>query len=354
MKTQAQSSPVRPAWRIYIVGWIVYILLVAFVIQIDNVLAARFDWWLAFQSGWSTVPPALMLALVWPLTGLLERRGSRLPAVIGVHACGALAFGLVSHAELLVLMGDETRPASWYAWPFMYSLISYAFIAGMFHTVRANAAVQRQAQAVNEARRLLVEAELGALRSKLNPHFLFNTLHSIIALTRRNADAAETALFRFSDMLRYILDTEKSGSDRVTLGAELDFVRDYLALEALRLGPRLSVDWDLDPDADDFPLPALTLQPLVENSIKHAFNPHSRPGLLRIRSRLGAGGSLSLQVSDDGPGADQAALADAGGLGLRTVERRLLLDYGPGASLRIDTAPGRGFTLDVSIPAPQA
>lgn len=351
MELQADNVQVRPGWRIYIAGWLVYMAIVGFITQIDSVLAAHFDWWSALQSGSSTLVPALLLALVWPLTGYLERKGNPRSLQVGAHLAGALLFALVSHFEVLLVLGNETRPASWYAWPFMYSMISYAFIAGVFHTTRANAAAQRQALAAQQARNLLVAAELSALRSKLNPHFLFNTLHSIIALTRKNPAAAETALFQFSDMLRYVLDTEKSGSDRVTLDAELDFVRDYLELEALRLGPRLSVEWDLDPDAGACPVPALSLQPLVENSIKHAFNPHSRPGKLKVRTSLDAGsGMLTLAVRDDGPGADAAQVRASSGLGIRTVERRLQLDYGPRAQMRIDTAPGAGFAVAMSIP----
>ena len=149
-----------------------------------------------------------------------------------------------------------------------------------------------------------------------------------------------------------MLDTERSGSDRVTLDAELGFVRDYLELEQLRLGERLQVEWDLDEDAGDHPLPALSLQPVVENSIKHAFNPHSRPGILQIRTRRDpASGALTMTVRDTGPGADPAAIAASPGLGLRTVERRLKLDYGSRALMRVQSAPGAGFCVSVTIPA---
>jgi LytS/YehU family sensor histidine kinase len=219
--------------------------------------------------------------------------------------------------------------------------------------VRANAARRRQEVATQQAHALLVATELNALRSKLNPHFLFNTLHSIIALTRKDPNAAETALFQFSDMLRYVLDTEKTGNDRVTLDDELRFVRDYLELESLRLGARLHVDWELDDAASSHLLPALSLQPLVENSIKHAFNPHSRPGRLLIRTRLDAHtGRLVLSVGDDGPGADIGRVRASNGLGLRTVERRLQLEYGTEEGLAIDTAPGAGFVVTMAIPVP--
>jgi sensor histidine kinase YesM len=152
-------------------------------------------------------------------------------------------------------------------------------------------------------------------------------------------------------MLRYVLDTEKSGSDRVTLEDELRFTRDYLELESLRLGARLKVDWELDATAAHIALPALSLQPLVENSIKHAFNPHSRPGRLHIRTRVDAqAGVLAMTVGDDGPGAEPGAVRQSNGLGIRTVERRLQLEYGARGGLEIATAPGSGFVVTMSIP----
>lgn len=338
-------------WRAYIAGWSLYGVIVGFVLQADT-LDQGVRWLDLLQGAYSTIPAAALLALVWPLTGWLEARAVRLAVLVAIHACAALCFAIGSHLLTLAMLGAISRSIQWHAWPFMYSLMSYALVAGIFHTVRAGMAAQQQALAAQQARTLLVASELSALRNKLNPHFLFNTLHSIIALTQRNPAAAETALFQFSDMLRYVLDTERSGSDRVTLDAELDFVRDYLELEQLRLGERLHVEWDLDDDAGDHPLPALSLQPLVENSIKHAFNPHSRPGILQIRTRRDAGsGALTMTVRDTGPGADPAAVAASNGLGLRTVERRLQLDYGSRAALRVQCVPGAGFSVAVTIPA---
>jgi len=338
-------------WRIYIGLWLVYVLLVALVVQADQIRAGRFDPSMIFYSFCTTAPPGVVLALLWPLTGWMDARGLRGAARFGMHLALALVFALCTHLLLVTAMGDKARPLSWHAWPLMYSLMIYALVAGTFQTVRANAAAQKQALAAQQARTLLVAAELGALRSKLNPHFLFNTLHSIIALTQRNPAAAEHALFQFSDMLRYVLDTERAGIDRVTLDAELDFVRDYLELEALRLGERLQVEWDLDPDAGDTLLPALTLQPLVENSIKHAFNPHSRRGLLHIESRCDREtGVLRLTVRDDGPGAMHAAVDAAPGLGLRTISRRLELDYAGRAALTVDSSPGAGFAVTITLP----
>ncbi|WP_306394670.1 sensor histidine kinase [Telluria beijingensis] len=346
-----KTASLAPMWRIYIGAWTAYLVLVGLVVQADELAAGQFDPTLIAYAFLTTGPSGILLALVWPLTGWMDRRGLSTGARLAIHLAAAVAFAACAHLVIVLLNKGDSRSLSWHAWPLMYSLMGYALLAGIFQTVRANAAAQRQALAAQQAQTLLVAAELGALRSKLNPHFLFNTLHSIIALTQRNPAAAETALFQFSDMLRYVLDTERAEVDRVTLDAELDFVRDYLELESLRLGQRLRVEWDLDAGVGDCLLPALSVQPLVENSIKHAFNPHSRPGLLRIESRHDRHkGVLRLTVRDDGPGADPAQVTAAPGLGLRTIGRRLELDYAGRAALSVDSRPGAGFAVSVTIP----
>jgi LytS/YehU family sensor histidine kinase len=340
-------------WRIYVGAWIAYAVFIGFMDQLDKLVQGGFDPARAALSASSLLPSALLLALAWPLTGYLERRRHRLPALLAIHALAAVTYTMFAQVIFWIILKPVDKALGWYVWPFLYSVMTYGVGASIFQQVRASQAAQRQALAIHEAQGLLIASELSALRSKLNPHFLFNTLHSIIALTRKDPRAAEMALFKFSDMLRYVLDTEKSGKDRVTLDEELAFVRDYLALEALRLGERLSVEWDIDQHAAGCSLPALTLQPLVENSIKHAFNPRSRPGRLLIRTRLdAAAGQLRMTVRDDGPGAEAAGVRQSNGLGIRTVERRLRLGYGQHAGFEIQTAPGAGFDVSLSIPLP--
>ncbi|GAB3457482.1 histidine kinase [Massilia terrae] len=341
-----------PMWRIYAAAWLGYALFIGFVAQLEGLARGQLNWMVSAKVAWGVLPEALLLALVWPLTGWLQRRQGPRAVVFAVHAIAGLASATVSTGLMWLSSEATTTSLVRWVWPFLYSLMIYIVVAVAFYLVRMSRAAQRHALAFEQAQGLLVAAELDALRSKLNPHFLFNTLHSIIALTRKDPRAAEAALFRFSDMLRYVLDTEKNGSDRVTVDDELDFVRDYLDLEALRLGDRLRVDWDVEPEAGSRTLPPLTLQPLVENSIKHAFNPRSQPGQLAIRVALDAG-QLSLSVSDDGPGADPAAVAASRGLGIRTVERRLRLGYGPRAAFKVDTAPGAGFRVALSVPVEQ-
>ena len=301
--------------------------------------------------------PAFVLLLgVWPYSGWLERRGFGAMRLLAHHAAMALIFTVAWHAAIYALLWALVSPAAaararanWFIWLGMWGMIMYWAVAGGFSAWRAVERARREAAASAQAQALLAHAELAALRSKLNPHFLFNTLHSIIALTRKDAARAEAALLMFSDMLRYVLDTEKTGEDQVPLQQELDFTRDYLALEALRLGPRLQVEWAIAEEALHLSVPALSLQPLVENSIKHAFNPRSAPGRLRISVQL-HDGALRAEVSDDGPGCTPQNWAAGQGLGLKTVARRLALLPGRAGNLSVDTQPGAGFRVHMTLP----
>jgi LytS/YehU family sensor histidine kinase len=278
------------------------------------------------------------------------------PRVIFFHMIGAVVYAVSLYLLIYVLLAyilhfPTNRPLAMYLWPFLYNLMMYGLVAGIFHSLRSSEAKRLQAIAASQTQSLLITAELAALRNKLNPHFLFNTLHSIIALVRKDAVAAESALFRFSDMLRYLLETEKSGSDRVTLEDEISFVRDYLDLEAIRLGARLQVHWDIDAKALGSSIPALSVQPLVENSIKHAFNPRVQAGNLWIRVKRDLNTQiLTIQIEDDGPGSATDKIENSTGMGVSTVQRRLQLEYGPRASMKIDTAPAQGFRVTLEIP----
>jgi hypothetical protein len=346
---------IKRMWKLYFLAWLPFGLLMAFAEQGKALAGGSFDPAKAALTFVWLLPVALLLMLAWPLGGYLERRGVGSYAMVGIHTVLALLFGsgwLGINMFMMPYMGVYKMPPIYVlVWPFLFYMLVYAVVAGAFHAIRANEAARIQSEAAFQAQGLLVTSELTALRNKLNPHFLFNTLHSIIALTRKNSQAAEAALLKFSDMLRYVLDTEKSGSDRVTLDEELHFVRDYLDLEALRLGPRLNIEWDIDPQASSVSVPALSVQPLVENSIKYAFNPRSQPGKLAITAYINEKGShLAISVRDDGPGAVQEKVHSSGGLGVKTVARRLALEYGQKASFTIETAPDAGFEVRLLIP----
>jgi sensor histidine kinase YesM len=234
-------------------------------------------------------------------------------------------------------------------WQMFSGVMVYAAIAGIAYAVQAAGQARAQEARAARAETLRARAELQALRAQLDPHFLFNTLHSLMALVRHEPEQGEAALERFAGLLRYTLDAKRAETDDVPLAQEWAFVRDYLALERIRLGDRLRVVEDVDPGALDHPVPAFTLQPLVENAIRHAVGPRARGACVSIAIER-VEGALELRVEDDGPGADPASLAGAAGLGLRVVRQRLETRYGGAGRMDVRTAPGEGFAVYVRLP----
>ena len=366
----AVSPPLEPAAaaphgdrRLWL-GYAGLCLLCWLLYAIAGMGAERGSWqaWEAiYEATWNLVPPMLLGTLALPWVRGLQRRERSAPARIGAHALGALAFASLWHLLDFALsswfFGRDHAVATFEqrvlwrtAWAvFVYTALVSGF-GGALHARRAHRAALLAAQA--EAG--LMRAELAAISGKLNPHFLFNTLNSIIFLTRKDAGAAERALLSFSRMLRYLLDANRGAADRVLLHEELDFVRDYLGLEALRLGARLRVVWDIDPETDDDALPPLTLQPLVENAIVHGIAPRAQPGTVQITcKREPHADVLRVRVSDDGAGCVWPPPPTPGrppGVGLGALIRRFELDYDGRARLDVRSAPGAGFSVEILIP----
>ena len=200
----------------------------------------------------------------------------------------------------------------------------------------------RQMRAV-ELESLLREAQLEALRSQLNPHFLFNSLHSIAELVHQNPKLAEQLIVRLGELLRQVLETAKQ--PELTLGAELEFIRGYLDIEQMRF-PKLSARFEVPEELGEVRVPSLILQPLIENALKHGVNSNQKPTLLTVRAFKQAG-NLAVEVVDDGPG---ASTQSGTGVGLANVRERLASRYGASASLDCESRPGKGFIARVVMP----
>ena len=322
-------------------------------------------WEAAYEATWNLLPPMLLGTLVLPWVRGLQHAETPWPAGIAAHVAGALAFAAAWQASefaiAAALFGRPHAVATFeqrVLWRTTWAVFTYGALvlgfAGALHARRAN----RAAVAAAQAEAALVRAELAAISGKLQPHFLFNTLNSIVLLTRKDPVAAERALLGFSRMLRYLLDADRAAGGRVPLADELDFVRDYLALESLRLGARLAIEWQVDAEvAADVRVPPLTLQPLVENAVVHGIAPRPGPGRVRIACRRdGASGELRLAVDDDGAGcvwppAPGAVAGRRAGIGLAALRRRFELDYEGRARFDVRSAPGRGFGVSIAIPS---
>jgi LytS/YehU family sensor histidine kinase len=224
----------------------------------------------------------------------------------------------------------------------------YGNIAGIMYVSQVNEKLRLEVRRRELAESLQTSAELSALRAQLNPHFLFNTLNSIMALAGPGQPQTMQAISHLASMLRYTLSRDMEGED-VSLRQELAFTDQYLVLESLRLGGRLQILRDIAPEALSCRVPPLTLQPLVENAIRHGIAPRAGRGTLILRAYVAAT-SLHLEVQDDGLGSELAAVSGAKGLGVRTVKQRLDLLSNGHATLAVETAPGQGCRISISLP----
>lgn len=192
----------------------------------------------------------------------------------------------------------------------------------------------------------LQAAELRLLKSQLNPHFLFNSLNGLRSLIADEPARARDAVTQLARMLRYTL--AASGEDLVTLDRELEMVDDYLSLESMRLADRLTIEREIQPAARAVRVPAMLLQTLVENALKHGIAELQRGGTLTLRAFV-KDQQLTLQVENPRP--LEPAPPSADGVGLRNATERLRLLFGERASLKLDlSVPGRS-SAEVRLPA---
>ncbi len=227
-----------------------------------------------------------------------------------------------------------------------------AFIAVAALTVRDTTAflyrhAQEQARAAEQARSEATEAQLSALRAQMNPHFLFNALNTVAALVRTDPRSAERTVENLARVLRRTMDRSQRAVG--TLQEELDYLEAYLSVEQERFGSRLGLDWEIAPETRSLSVPPMTLQPLVENALKHGLSTKISGGRIAVRSRR-TESALVLEVADDGSGFPTRFRE---GTGLSNLRRRLDAMYGSAAQL-IVSHPDRGACVSVHIPLTHA
>ncbi len=280
---------------------------------------------------------------IYGLVSLVAPRIDRLPVVLRavllffIFLFGGLIGTEASLGIFSVLLGAQFDAASHIRILLMDLVLAVVFgsVSVLYFSLRARAerlAVALKEKEIAEERltRLKTKAELDALQTKVNPHFLFNTLNSIASLISENPAAAEETVEKLSELFRHSLrHTEK---DSVTLAEELDLVRTYLEIEKVRLGDRLQYDVRCDERLRDVQLPAMLIQPLVENSIKHGIASALGGGSISVDAKE-MNGACVISVQDSGKGFQ--SLGDTDGFGLRSVQERLKLRYGDRASLEI-------------------
>lgn len=216
-----------------------------------------------------------------------------------------------------------------------------------------------------EMKKLTMEAELRALRTQLNPHFLFNALTTIGYLIQTAPAQALETLMRLTELLRAVL--KRLEGEFSTLGQEVDLVQSYLMIEQARFEHRLVYHIDVPSNLRDLSVPALVLQPLVENAVKHGIQKSSKGGIIKIGAQVEVGkgfngygevpaGQLVLTVHDTGrsPGEDQRGATWGAGIGLTNIQKRLHLHYGHRATFQMHRTPELGTIVHIRIPVYEA
>jgi two-component system, LytTR family, sensor kinase len=217
----------------------------------------------------------------------------------------------------------------------------------LYYGINDWAELEKQRKRASKAEAMAHAARLRALQSQLEPHFLFNTLNAVSTLVAEGNNAAATRMIaRLSDFLRLTLDTAETPEISVT--EELEFVRRYLEIEQVRFGDRLRVTIDAQPLAARALVPALVLQPLVENAVKHGVLPREQGGSVTVTIARNDG-MLHICVADDGPGLSQAPNGQRG-IGLSNTAARLKELYGEESHFSMVSSPRGGVTARVEIP----
>ena len=227
-------------------------------------------------------------------------------------------------------------------------LMIYSAIAGTGAALTLYERYQDREVAAVKLQAELAAARLQALRGHLQPHFLFNSLHSIAALARTGDTAGVVRLTAaLSDLLRHVLD---AGDRHASLAEELEIVERYLDIQRTRFADRLEVTVDLAPDVANARVPLLIVQPLVENAVRHGLAPRVREGSLMVRA-VRDNGLIRIDVEDTGVGLPPGwRLQEATGTGLRNLSSRLAAEFGDAAALDVVPRDGGGVRATVTLP----
>jgi sensor histidine kinase YesM len=265
------------------------------------------------------------------------------------------AVGSLFSALLLAAIGVVPWGEYWAEFAFavrLGAIISLVFGLGIsfYETLRYKlqvTALELRTRQIEEerARKLLAEARLSSLESRIHPHFLFNTLNSIAALIPQDPQRAENMVGKLASLLRFSLNA--SQASLVSLEQELKVVRDYLNIEQARFGQRLRYVIDVPESLLTVAVPPLSIETLVENSVKHAAAPRPQGGEIRIRARLLGVDRIDLEVIDDGPGFSLEKIPE--GHGLENLISRLNLLFGVEAHLEVDCEEAH-TTVRLSLP----
>ncbi len=306
----------------------------------------------------------LTVPIIWLSSRFSVESGERIaPRVAVLIALGVVVAGLVD-ATLTAVSNEmlpPRRPSARAAWPwglsgfgFLDDLMVYFAILGAGiardYYLRYIARVEESIQLQTHAAQLegqLAQAELNVLRSQLNPHFLFNTLHAVAALVERDPRGVRRMIAPLSELLRSTL--EGTHEQETSLGKELETLTRYVEIMEIRYQGRLTVTTSVDGDIREALVPSLILQPIVENAMKHGVDGTKGEARIDIQVTRKAG-DLVLTVRDNGPGPNARTSSTGSEVGLRNTRARLQQLYGTNQSFTLTAAPDGGAVAELTLP----
>ncbi len=313
--------------------------------------------WLPDYYLWAALAPAIVwLGRRYPVRrdGWARRVPLHLALGLGITLLELLLSCWIVSALVVHLPAESYGSfLSWYvdvvARHWVWGLMIYLMILAAGHAYDFYVRLQERELEASELETRLARSQLRALKMQLHPHFLFNTLHSVGTLVRKNErDAALEMLAGLADLLRHSL--EQQDRQEVPLKEELGFLERYLDIEQVRFRDRLRVRFSVDPELYDAAVPNLLLQPLVENAVWHAVAPSASRRVVEVLARRD-GDELVVSVSDDGPGLPEGwSLERDEGLGLRNVRERLEKLYGRDARLTVEPRAEGGVVATARLP----
>ena len=232
----------------------------------------------------------------------------------------------------------------------LLDLLAYGTLIGSAHAVHFYRRFREREQRALQLESHLASARLHALQAQLHPHFLFNALNAVATQIHQDADAALETLTSFSELLRLALN--QSGKQQVPLREELQFLERYMEIQQVRLGTRLRFEKEVEATVLDCLMPALVLQLLAENAVRHGIEPASQPGTICLTVRR-SGRRLLMNMEDNGAGLAATASFD-GGTGLSNLRARLKLLYGNDQKFEIFVRREGGVAVQIEIPVHEA
>jgi hypothetical protein len=351
---QLNSSPrLRSFWQFQLGGWLLY----AIVLAASNIPMRNMRDDVAYHATF-LLSGFLLSFIMYGVCHALWQ--ARVPLMRALLTCTGVAYGLgilvaaVSYWAELHFGGSKSH----YHWSYVFTFASsacFVLVAWgfLYFGIKHYQGWEEEKQRLQAAQLMAREAQMRALRYQLQPHFLFNTLNAISTLVLDNQPRIATQMIaRLADLLRRTL--ESPDTHQVSLKEEIAVTKEYLALEKVRFGPRLTVTYAIDPETQEAQVPRFLLQPLVENAIRHGIAKRPDGGNLVLRSEA-IGGRLRVKIENDGAEDDDPVLRrDARtahrGVGLTNTRARLQQMYGYEATLETHATANGMYEVRISMP----